>query len=309
MKMRLLSPPLPKDDMLMTSGLLTALCAASLPIGIKVHTLHVESAARKLGISTMTLTHCKTTGNSLRILAMMLVEQMPCERMIGPYHCCSVVEGDCLELMRRLPDGCVDAVITDPPYGIDYDTDYRRFTTGFAVERKAWPKVHGDDKPFDPTPWLRFPTVILWGANHFASKLPEATWLIWDKRFPNGTAFLCDAEIAWMNKGRGAYIRSITSQGCIRPEQIQHPTQKPEELMAWCLEKAGFPELTIDPFLGSGTTAVAAAKLGRHFLGFEISPEYCRIARERIALVEAQPSLFAAKPEQQKLALDAEGAS
>ena len=58
------------------------------------------------------------------------------------------------------------------------------------------------------------------------------------------------------------------------------------------------PGTILDPFLGSGTTAVAAKKLGRHFLGFEISSEYCRIARERIALVEAQPSLFDKKPEQ-----------
>lgn len=74
-----------------------------------------------------------------------------------------------------------------------------------------------------------------------------------------------------------------------------HPTEKPEALLVEIIA-ANFGETILDPFLGSGTTAVAAKKLGRHFLGFEISPEYCRIAEDRIARVEAQPSLFAAKP-------------
>ena len=221
-----------------------------------------------------------------------------CGRKIGPYDCCSVVCGDCLELMKAIPDGAVDAVITDPPYGIAFDTDYRRFTTGFNVPRKNHPPVFGDDSPFDPVPWLQFPRVILWGANHYSEKLPMGSWLIWDKRFSNGSAFLADGEAAWMNHGSGVYICSVTSQGCIRPEAIQHPTQKPVEVMAWCIEKAGMPETLLDPFAGSGTTGVAAAKLGRHYLLFEISEEYCRIARERIARIEAQPSLFEPKPEQ-----------
>lgn len=84
-----------------------------------------------------------------------------------------------------------------------------------------------------------------------------------------------------------------------------HPLPKPVALMEWLVTRLSRPgELVLDSFLGSGTTAVAAKKLGRHFLGFEISPEYCRIARERIALVEAQPSLFEPRAEQMELSED-----
>ena len=83
---------------------------------------------------------------------------------------------------------------------------------------------------------------------------------------------------------------------------LGHPCPKPLSVMQWLINDAtDLGGLVLDPFLGSGTTAVAAKKLGRHFLGFEISEEYCRIARERIALVEAQPSLFGQKPEQLSL--------
>ena len=194
--------------------------------------------------------------------------------------------------------GEADAVISDPPYGIAFDTDYRRFTLGFGVERTKHPPVHGDDRPFDPRPWLRFKRVVLFGANCFADKLPTGSWLIWDKRFANGTAFLADGEAAWMNSGHGVYIKSVTSQGFVRPEPIQHPTQKPVEVMAWCIEKAGNPEIILDPYCGSGSTLVAAKKLGKHFLGVEIREEYVAIARRRLGEIDAQPVLFNPKPEQ-----------
>lgn len=222
---------------------------------------------------------------------------MSCGRKIGPFDCCSVVEGDSETLALDLLGGEVDAVISDPPYGISHDTDYRRFTGGNAPE-KNYLAVHGDDRPFDPQPWLRFKRVILFGANCFAGKLPTGSWLVWDKRFSNGTAFLSDGEAAWMNKGHGVYICSITWQGYVRSEETRHPTQKPTELMAWCIEKAGNPETILDPYAGSGSTLVAAKKLGRHFLGFEISPEYCAISRRRLAEIDAQPTLFEPQPEQ-----------
>lgn len=135
--------------------------------------------------------------------------------------------------------------------------------------------------------------------------LPQSRcWLVWDKQ--NGNNDYADCELAWTNLDKA--VRRIYWQwhGMIRKgdDERVHPTQKPEGVMAWCIQQAGMPETILDPFLGSGTTAVAAKKLGRHFLGFEISPEYCRIARERIALVEAQPSLFEPKPEQLEIPLD-----
>src|SRR5208282_3419272 len=91
----------------------------------------------------------------------------------------------------------------------------------------------------------------------------------------------------------GSSVPNVINFGKIIPQADEHPTLKPVELFKFFITNHTRPgELVLDPFLGSGTTAVAALKLGRHFLGFEISEEYCRIARERIALVEAQPNLF-----------------
>jgi site-specific DNA-methyltransferase (adenine-specific) len=235
---------------------------------------------------------------------------MSCERKIGPYSCCSVVQGDCLELMKLLPDGCVDAVITDPPYGVDWNTDYSALNTSgtrnHPAQVKTYERITGDSKPFDPTSLLRFEKLVLFGANCYSNKLSKGSWLVWDKRAANGHALLADAEAAWMNSGHGIYLFSHCWHGFARASENSehyHPTQKPVALMAWCIGKAGNPEIILDPYCGSGSTLVAAKKLGRHFLGFEISPEYCEIARKRIALVEAQPTLFEPKPEQTELEL------
>ena len=244
-----------------------------------------------------------------------------CGAKVGPYDCCTVVCGDCLELMKALPDGCVDAVITDPPYGSGLAIDFAdRFKTKAG---KWWNKsdrsgqhrhvpIVGDDSPFDPTPVLQVSSKakVLWGANWYASRLPDrGGWWVWDKR--NGRRDvseadwpMSEAELAWTDIGKGVRVFRHTWFGLIRDSErgaFHHPTQKPVELMMWCVEQAKFPETILDPFLGSGTTAVAAKKLGRHFLGFEINPEYCKIAEERIALVEAQPNLFVPKPEQMQL--------
>jgi DNA modification methylase len=108
------------------------------------------------------------------------------------------------------------------------------------------------------------------------------TWLVWDKRHPNGTAFLADAEVAWMSGGHGVYIFSKTWQGCIRSEPAEHPTQKPIALMAWCIEKARVAGVILDPYMGSGTTLVAAYQAGRQAIGIDIEERYCEIAARRI---------------------------
>jgi len=210
--------------------------------------------------------------------------------------------GDCLGLLRSIPSGTVDAVITDPPYGVDWDTDYRRFSLGFDVERTNHKPVANDANPFDPSPWLTFPRVVMFGANCFSDRLPCGTWFIWDKRFQNGTAFLADGEAAWMNSGHGVYIKSVTSQGFVRPDPTQHPTQKPVEVMRWIIERATKPgDTVLDPYMGVGSTGVACLQTGRKFIGFEIDPGYCEIARRRLADVaplfmpapkEPEPELF-----------------
>jgi DNA modification methylase len=195
------------------------------------------------------------------------------EKGITIYH------GDCRTILPQLPK--VDLVLTDPPYGVAWNTDYTRFTSGFDVQRKCHSKVQGDDKPFDPKFLLGYPSVILWGSNCYCDKLTTGSWLVWDKRHKNGTAFLADAELAWWNRGHGVYIYAETSQGCIRNEPIEHPTQKPEGLMRWCIQKVE-PQTILDPFMGSGTTLRAAKDLGRQAIGIEIEERYAEIAARRL---------------------------
>jgi DNA modification methylase len=228
-----------------------------------------------------------------------------CTRKIGPYDCCSVVEGDCLELMKALPDGCVDAVITDPPYGIFKPTGSGGLMFGRPtiysqdVTAPAWDVRPDDNLLFRLTAIA--PRWVIWGGNYFADVLGACkSPLIWNKETGNNP--YADGELAWSNVA--GTTRIFTHQWCgafkdsERGQRALHPTQKPVALMMWCIEQANNPETILDPYAGSGTTLVAAAKLGRHFLGFEISPEYCEIARNRIALVEAQPNLFTPRPEQ-----------
>ena len=193
----------------------------------------------------------------------------------------TIYHGDCREFLSELPP--IDAVISDPPYGIHFDTDYTKFTSGLDVKRRIHKPVYGDDQPFDPSPWLRFRSVVLWGANIYSSRLPRGSWLVWDKRFSNGSAFLADAEAAWMNSGYGIHLLSVTQQGFIRPEPIEHPTQKPVAVMRWCIEKARPKGIILDPYMGSGTTLVAAKNLGHTAIGIEIEEEYCEIAARRLS--------------------------
>lgn len=209
--------------------------------------------------------------------------------------------GDCREILPTL--GKVDAVVTDPPYGMNWDADTRRFVAGRPTNRVTktnWSDITNDDRPFDPAPFMKFDEAILFGCNHYAERLPVGTTLVWLKRYDNafGT-FLSDAELAWQKGGHGVYCcRDVSLQG----ESLNklHPTQKPLGLMRWCVERTQGGTI-LDPFMGSGTTGVACAKLGRKFIGIEIEPKYFDIACKRIADADSRPSLpfvEAPKPKQ-----------
>lgn len=202
--------------------------------------------------------------------------------------------GDCLDLLRKLPSGSVDAVVTDPPYGISLNERKRPK----HVASLNHLEIFGDDTPFDPAPVLAMsvPTV-LWGANNFATRLPDrGGWLVWDKVTRNGlNVRISEAEIAWTNCITRTQCFRYLWSGAFRDGErgtAYHPCQKPVALMAWCLEVAGVPQgaTILDPFCGSGTTGVACVQTGRNFIGFEIDPAYCEIARRRIS--QAVPALF-----------------
>ena len=211
--------------------------------------------------------------------------------------------GDCRDLLATLDAGSIDAIVSDPPYGIAY---HKGESGGGVGGRKRIPGIRrenrtiaGDAEPFDPSPFLDFPCV-LFGANHFAARLPSGgSWLCWDKSVGLGPAdSFADAEFAWcsvagVKRNVFRYLwKGICRAGEKGESNRHHPTQKPLSLMAWCLDKLKLePGMTIfDPFMGSGTTGVACVKAGVNFIGCEIDPTYFRIAERRIA--EAATPLF-----------------
>ncbi len=202
--------------------------------------------------------------------------------------------GDCLEVLSQLGRGSITAVVSDPPYGMKANLNTKRFTGGHtSIGRDNWPAIVGDNKPFDPSPWLDFPKVVLFGVNHFAQRLPVGTMLVWLKKVDSQFGvFLSDAELAWMKGGHGVYCRRDTS---LLGMKRTHPTQKPVSLMEWCLDKAKVPKdaVVFDPYMGSGTTGVACMRTGRRFIGCEIQPEYFETARKRISEATSDGPLFA----------------
>lgn len=204
--------------------------------------------------------------------------------------------GDCLKIMPTL--GKVDAVITDPPYGINHPCNFRSRGRGKLARGRDYPNVFGDSLPFDPAPLLALdvPTV-LWGANHYADKLPPSGgWLVWDKERPDNLD-QSTCELAWTNCVKGVRRFRHLWSGMLKASErgeSYHPTQKPVALMRWVLTLRWVPQaksIILDPYMGSGPVGIAAAQLGRRFIGIEIDQTYCAIARERIKDALAQPSL------------------
>ena len=196
------------------------------------------------------------------------------------------------DAVARLMNGeKADMVFTDPPYGIDWNTDYTRFTGGLIPSENKYNKIQNDEKAFDPSFLLAtHENCFFFGANCFSDKLPKGNWIVWDKRFENGSAFLADAEVAWYNGSGAVYIIAETHQGFVSSDKKRyHPTQKPIKLLEKIFEKINAPDLLLDPYLGSGSTMVAAHQLKRRCFGMELEPKYCAVIIDRMAKLD--PSL------------------
>ena len=182
-----------------------------------------------------------------------------------------------------------DMVFTDPPYGIDWNTDYTRFTGGLIPSENKYNKIHDDEKAFDPSLLLAtYENCLFFGANCFSDKLPKGNWIVWDKRFENGKAFLADAEVAWYNGSGAVYIIAETHQGFVSSDKKRfHPTQKPIKLLEKIFEKINAPNLLLDPFLGSGSTMVASHQLKRRCYGMELEPKYCQVIIDRMRKLDS----------------------
>jgi len=209
--------------------------------------------------------------------------------------------GDCKLIMPTL--GKVDAVVTDPPYGVKRDKGFEGFG-GFGkpiarrrFEDDDWDKERPSQACFDVM-LEHAKHAIIFGGNFFADMLPVGGhWIVWDKL--NTMPTFGDCELAWTNLPRKS-VKKVTIEynGLLGKEHNRaHPTQKPIAVMSWCLQT--LPNGTnsiLDPFMGSGTTGVACAKLGRKFIGIEIEPRYFDIACRRIEEAYAQPDLFVDQP-------------
>jgi len=199
---------------------------------------------------------------------------------------CTLYNADCRDVLPEL--GRFDLLLTDPPYGIGINKSNRlsisRGHTGFS-----W-----DDEPVDPdllnSIFSKSDTLIVWGGNYF--DLPPAKcFIIWDKQ--NDGRDFADCEYAWTNLDKVARIHRQ------RPMNMdggkEHPTQKPIRLMQFCIhqaDKKSHNATIFDPFMGSGSTAMACILEGRTFTGIEREPRYFDAACERIERATAQGRLF-----------------
>jgi len=216
---------------------------------------------------------------------------------------CTLYLGDCMDILPTL--GKVDAVCTDPPYGINAARTRNSQKDGwvdYGVD--GWDKERPGRDVFDLM-LAAAPMQVIWGGNYFTDYLPPTMqWLSWDKG-QDGFS-LADFELAWSSQNKAArrinYPRALALK-----DGKEHPTQKPLAVMKWTLEQMGKPRTVLDPFMGSGTTGVAAVDLRLEFVGIELEQKFFSIACRRIEQAYKQRSLFDAEPVKapQQLGLEA----
>ena len=211
---------------------------------------------------------------------------------------------DCRDVLPTL--GMVDAVVTDPPYGVKRDKGFDGFDGfgGFGVkiarrryEDGDWDRERPTKDVFDLI-LVAARSCIIFGGNFFTDLLPVGGhWIVWDKL--NTMPTFGDCELAWTNIPRKS-VKKVTIEynGLLGKEAERfHPTQKPVSVMRWCIESLPKGATSIcDPFMGSGTTGVACANLGRKFIGIEKDPKFFDIACRRIEQAYKQPDFFIEKP-------------
>ena len=188
--------------------------------------------------------------------------------------------GDCLEILPTLEAGSVDAVVTDPPYGIKRDGS--RKSTGSHGGRKAYEFRGWDKSPPSSAAFSEMFRVsrqqVIWGGNYFTQHVPPRMgWLVWDK---GQNICSSDCELAFTSRNK-ALRRKVLNRAAIRRDGAAHPTQKPVAIMEWSISFVDGSTI-LDPFMGSGTTGVACVKTGRKFIGIELDRGYFDIAVKRI---------------------------
>ena len=200
--------------------------------------------------------------------------------------------GDCRDILPTL--GKVDAVVTDPPYGIKRSGQVETFTKDPKHKRKfhadgGWDEQRPSKEIFDAMREISAAQII-WGGNYFADLLPaRMRWLYWDKG-QDGLS-MSDGELAWTSMDNALRAHRL-NRSAIAQDGSEHPTQKPIRLMKWCIGFLPDAQTILDPFMGSGTTGVAAVQMGRKFIGIEREEKYFQIACKRIEDAQRQGDMF-----------------
>lgn len=210
--------------------------------------------------------------------------------MLNEVHCLDAYIACKLEKWLKQ----VAAVIIDPPYGMNHPTNYKTRGRGKLAECNDFKKVEGDDRPFDPSPFVcSAPLVAIFGANFFCDKLPAGKkWIVWDKKgYRLGRNDSADCEFIWTNQTGASRIITHVWYGMIKEsekqEKREHPTQKPVQLLIDIIEELKVPKkgLIVDFFCGSGSTLKAAKRLGHPYIGFDCEQQYVDIAKKGLAQI------------------------
>lgn len=198
-----------------------------------------------------------------------------------------IIHADCLDVLKAMQDKSIDRLCTDPPYGLKLART-GRIGNGNTFTPMAWDDEIPSSEIFGHM--LRVSKQqIIWGGNYFTDHLPASRcWLVWHKKDGLPRNSFADCELAWTSFDRNAYVFNCRWAGFIkdsREPRTGHPTQKPLTVMKWCIEEFSKKGDTIlDCFSGSGTTLLAAAQLGRNYIGVEREEEYIALIRARLAI-------------------------
>ncbi len=209
---------------------------------------------------------------------------------------------DCMEGMKQFPDKYFELAIVDPPYGIGEDGSKNHSRSMLAVS-KNYKSFHGKDLEAPSIEYFQelkrvSKNQIIWGANHFISKIPydSSCWIVWDK--DNGNNDFADCELAYTSFKTAVRKFKYKWHGMLQEnmknkEQRIHPTQKPVALYKWLLKNyAKKGDKILDTHVGSASSLIACYQMNFDYIGFEIDKEYFEKAQKRMADEMAQISLF-----------------
>ena len=217
----------------------------------------------------------------------------------GILYCC-----DCKDVLRKVKKSSCDWIITDPPYGIQINK------MGFVTSLKGgiakrndyrgkadWDNQRLDKEYFDLMFYVS-KNQIIFGGNYYTDILPPTkSWIVWDKACGKHRNDFADCELAWASKGVARIFRwlwrGFRQQDMKNKEKRYHPTQKPVRLIEQIISfYTNVDDIILDPFIGSGTTAIACERLNRRWIGIEINPEYCEITKQRLLQLANTKTLF-----------------